>query len=315
MAPGSSGFGKETVRKAPSGSACAGSTATPVEAGARERADGEPVADAVHRGVGDPQGRRVRGVQRARARGRRGRPPRPRSPRRRRGGAGRGPRRRPAAGRAIASRRGRLGDARRDRGVHRRHELGAAREVDLVAVVARRVVAGGDRDARRRAEVRDGEREERRRDGVGEEAHGDAEAVQHGRRVLGEAAGSSGGRRRPTTTPRERGSGPPRAASSRRCEPRPQVAFTTASRFMRESPASTRPRRPAVPNSSGPDMRSARSRPRRLVPALGAAHEGLELGAGLGVGVLGQERAGGGEGVAHAISPSTGGPRARGTRA
>ena len=29
MAPGSSGFGKETVRKAPSGSACAGSTATP----------------------------------------------------------------------------------------------------------------------------------------------------------------------------------------------------------------------------------------------------------------------------------------------
>ncbi len=84
------------------------------------------------------------------------------------------------------------------------------------------------------------------------------------------------------------------------------MAFTTASRFIRASPASTRPRRPAVPNSSGPDMRSARSAVRRFVPALGPAHERLELGARLGVGVLGQELAGGGDGVAHAAHSTAG---------
>ena len=53
-------------------------------------------------------------------------------------------------------------------------------------------------------------------------------------------------------------------------------------------------------------MRSARSRPRRLVAALGAAHERLELGPRLGVGVLGEQLAGGGDGIAHAAHSKAG---------
>ena len=172
-----------------------------LEAGPGERADGEPVADAVHRGVDDPQGRRVAGVQRrageaaevglldrrvldvheeAQAAGR---------------GVGR---RRP--GDRVEARGG--GDPGGDRGVDRRDDLGAARQVDLVAVVAGRVVAGGDRDAGRRAEVRDGEGEQRRRDRVGEEAHGDAEAVRARPPRPRRSPGSSGGRR---SRPRPRG--------------------------------------------------------------------------------------------------------------
>ena len=60
----------------------------------------------------------------------------------------------------------------------------------------------------------------------------------------------------PTTTPRARA---PAASASRSCEPKPQPALITTSRFIRASPASTRPRSPAVPNTSGPEKRSARS--------------------------------------------------------
>ena len=153
-----------------------------------------------------------------------------------------------------------LGDAGGDRGVCRRDDLRAAREVDLVAVVARRVVAGGDRDARRRAEVRHARtREAASGRGRGRTGRG-WRARSAPRPLPRRTPGSSGGRRRPPRPRRSAGRG--RRAGARRAGsvPRPQVAFTTARRFMRPSPASTRPRRPAVPNSRGPDMRSARSR-------------------------------------------------------
>jgi hypothetical protein len=64
IAPFSSGFGKATVRKAPSASAWLGTTATTREAGPQEGAGRDPMADPVHGGVDDPQGggaRRVKG--------------------------------------------------------------------------------------------------------------------------------------------------------------------------------------------------------------------------------------------------------------
>ena len=71
------------------------------------------------------------------------------------------------------------------------------------------------------------------------------------------------------------------------------------------------PRLDAPAEARGAELERARHavgqvRPRRLVPALGAAHERLELGARLGVGVLGQELAGGGDGVAHAAHSTAG---------
>ena len=199
----------------------------------------------------------------------------------------------------------RLGDAGRDRGVDRRDELGAAREVDLVAVVARRVVAGGDREARGRAEVRDGEGEQGRRDGVGEEAHGDAEAVQHGRRVLGEAPARVAAVEGDHDPARARVGAPARRLVE---EVRPEAP---GGLHDREAVHARKPRLDPAAQARRPELERARHAvgqvpPRRLVSGLGAAHEGLELGAGLGVGVLGQERAGGGEGVAHAVHSTAG---------
>ena len=54
-------------------------------------------------------------------------------------------------------------DPGRDPGVRRRHDLAAVAEVDLVAVVLGRVVARGDHDAGRAAELADRERHHRRR--------------------------------------------------------------------------------------------------------------------------------------------------------
>ena len=55
------------------------------------------------------------------------------------------------------------GDPRGDLGVGRRHDLAAVAEVDLVAVVLRRVVAGGDHHAGDAAELADREGQQRRR--------------------------------------------------------------------------------------------------------------------------------------------------------
>ena len=159
----------------------------PREAGTLEGPHRQPVADAVHRGVGEAQRGLVAAVQRGarepvevrlldsrvarvheRAQARRGRV------------GGGGP--------CDLVRARRLGDLPGDGFVHRRDDLAARREVDLVAVVPRRVVAGRHHHAPRGAELRHREGEHRRGHRVGEEAHRDAEAGEHGRGVLGEAA-------------------------------------------------------------------------------------------------------------------------------
>ena len=65
----------------------------------------------------------------------------------------------------------------------------AAAEVDLVAVVVRRVVRGGDHDARRRVEVPDGEREHRGRQQAGEQYGAHARAGHDLGRVAREHVG------------------------------------------------------------------------------------------------------------------------------
>ncbi len=70
-----------------------------------------------------------------------------------------------------------------------RHDLAPVAEVDLVAVVARRVVAGGDHDAGVGAEVADGEGEEGRRQGARQQQSAAAGRGHHGRGVAGEDVG------------------------------------------------------------------------------------------------------------------------------
>ncbi|MDQ0950054.1 hypothetical protein QFZ24_003977 [Streptomyces phaeochromogenes] len=147
------------------------------EAGPRERRQERLLADAVHRRV-DRAGRtrgvgrqdRVRtgqiGVQDAVVQGL------------------------PAAVRAgdVGQARDR-GDLRGDLGVRRGHDLGAVAEIDLVAVVARGVVAGRDLHARHRAQVPYGVREYGRRKGAGEHGGAQARARHDRRRVAGEVGG------------------------------------------------------------------------------------------------------------------------------
>jgi hypothetical protein len=80
-------------------------------------------------------------------------------------------------------------DPGRDLGVGRRHDLAAVAEVDLVAVVLRRVVARGDHHARDRAELADRVGEQRRRQRTGEEQRGQPGAAHHLGGVLGEHVG------------------------------------------------------------------------------------------------------------------------------
>jgi hypothetical protein len=122
------------------------------EAGSGQGADDQGVPHPVERGVGDPQGRRLRGVQRTpgeavevgvldRAVRRVHEASEPG-----RGGAWR----RGASDRAES--RCTI-DGRPDRGIDGRGDLGPASEVHLVAVVLRGVVAGGHHDPGRGAEV------------------------------------------------------------------------------------------------------------------------------------------------------------------
>ena len=82
-----------------------------------------------------------------------------------------------------------LVDLRRDLRIARRHDLAAVAEVDLVAVVLRRVVARGDHDARVGAEVPDGEGEHRRRQRLRQQHRAPAGGGDDRRRVDGEGVG------------------------------------------------------------------------------------------------------------------------------
>ena len=142
------------------------------EAGAVERREAEPQADAVQRRVGDPHVAGVGGGQRGEDGGQVVL-----------GDVGRLA--------AVAERqRGRRAGAR-DRGrdllVGGRGDLGAVAEVDLVAVVLRRVVARGDHHARRAAEPAHGEGEQRRRRVRRQPVGAQAGAGEHGGGLGGEA--------------------------------------------------------------------------------------------------------------------------------
>ena len=181
-------------------------------------------------------------------------------------------------------------DAGRDLGVGRRHDLAAVAEVDLVAVVARRVVAGGHHHAGDAAELADREREQRGRQRAREHERAQAGPGHHLGGVAREHVGVVAGvvpdhdRRR-----RGRRPGPCRYAAS------PAAARVTTTRFIRLEPAPSSPRSPAVPNSSVPSNRSASSAA-RVVALL---EQRLELGAGGRVGVLGGPGPGALDQVAH----------------
>ena len=142
IAPGSSGLGKATVGKSGSGSACCGHDVRRGEAGGSSTWTHGRAADAVQRRVdevevaravvGEPGDRVEVAVDDLLAEDL----VRPR------------PRGTSASG---ADR----GDPGRDLGVGRRHDLAAVAEVDLVAVVLGRVVAGGDHHAGDAAELAD----------------------------------------------------------------------------------------------------------------------------------------------------------------
>ena len=80
-------------------------------------------------------------------------------------------------------------DPGRDLGVGRRHDLAAVAEVDLVAVVARRVVARGDHHAGGAAELADREREDRGRQRSGQDVRREPGAGHHLGGVAGEDVG------------------------------------------------------------------------------------------------------------------------------
>ena len=159
----------------------------------------------------------------------------------------------PAAAAGHVGQRADGGDPRGDLGVGGRHDLAAVAEVDLVAVVLRRVVAGGDHHAGDAPELAD--REGQQRGGQRPRQHQGPEpgaghhlggvAREDVAVVPGVEADDDGCRRRR----RCRGGTPP--ARPRRGSPRPG-----SSGWGRRPSA---PRSPAVPNSSVPAKRSARS--------------------------------------------------------
>ena len=77
-------------------------------------------------------------------------------------------------------------DRRLDLGVHRRYDLRAVAQVELVPVVCGRVVASGDHYARPGGPVPDREREQRGGTAAGQQLHPDARPGQHGRGFRGE---------------------------------------------------------------------------------------------------------------------------------
>ena len=67
-----------------------------------------------------------------------------------------------------------------------RHDLRAVAEVELVAIVSRRVVARGDHYAGRGRQVPDREREQRGGTAAGQQVDADARPGEHGRDLIGE---------------------------------------------------------------------------------------------------------------------------------
>ena len=145
-----------------------------------------------------------------------------------------------------ADRRDPLGDL----GVGRRHDLAAVAEVDLVAVVLRRVVAGGHHHARDAAELADRERQQRGRQRPRQHERARSPRRSSPRRCRARRRRSCGGRR--SRSPRRRR----RRPASRRYAASPAAARITTTRFIRLGPAPSAPRSPAVPNSRVPANRS-----------------------------------------------------------
>jgi hypothetical protein len=168
-----------------------------------------------------------------------------------------------------------------DLDVGRRHDLAAVAEVDLVAVVLRRVVAGGDHDAGDAAELADG---------VGEH-RGGQRARQQGRRSrrrhdLGGVAGELVG-----------------VVARVVADHHGATAVAGVLEVGREAGRRARDHDPVHPVGAGAE-RAAQARRAELegagetvgevglLAALGRGEHGLELGAGLLVGVLGDPGAG-----------------------
>ena len=146
-------------------------------------------------------------------------------------------------------------------GVGRRHDLRARAEraaelraqVDLVAVVLRRVVAGGHHHPGHRARCAHRVREHRRGQRPGQQQRARARRRwRPGRSRSANVAGAV-----PGVVPDDQRAGPALRRRARRpARRRPGV---TTARFIPFGPARSGPRRPAVPKVSGPANRSASS--------------------------------------------------------
>ena len=152
-------------------------------------------------------------------------------------------------------------DLRGDVGVGRRHDLAGVGEVDLVAVVARRVVRRRDHHAGAAAQVADGERRDRCGQRLGEQVGVHAGALHDLGGVAREDVGVV-----PRVVADDDAGMWPRARA--RYAASPDAAWATITRFIRFGPAPSSPRSPAVPNcrrwakrSSSPAVSSASIRP------------------------------------------------------
>ena len=230
--------------------------------------------------------------------------PRPAPPRRR----GSGPRcPRPGSARVVP--RGRSatdahgGDPGGDLRVRGRDDLAAVAEVDLVAVVLGRVVAGRDHHARRAAELADGVGEHRRRQRPGEQPDRDPGAGHHLGGVPGEVVAAV-----PGVLPDDDGAGGAGVLQVRRQAGR--------------GPAHHHPVHPVRPGrhrpaqARGAELQRAvepvrQVRERLGVAALDGTDDLLQLGAGGLVGVVGDPGAGLGDeglGVGRGAHAGTLGP-------
>ena len=202
-------------------------------------------ADAVQRRVGDAQVPRRRTVVRRR-----------RSPPRRRtisasSSTTRDARR--AAWPAGTRRRGEAATPPSIVGVGRRDDLGAVVVVDLVAVVPRRVVAGGHDDAGGRADASHRERGQRRGQRPVEHVHCDAGSSERRRAVSAANAAEPWRASRPTTTPADAAAG----ALAQRPSPRPRRRC--GARRAGSSPPGRHRRRRGAPRSRSVSGGSKRS--------------------------------------------------------
>ena len=130
------------------------------------------------------------------------------------------------------------GDARGDLRVGRRHDLAAVAEVDLVAVVLRRVVTGGHHHPGHAAELADREGQQRCRQRPRHDESAQSCAGHHLGGVAGEHVGVVAG-----VVPDHHGCSRG-APASLRYAARPAAVRVTTTRFIRFGPAPSAPRRP-----------------------------------------------------------------------